>query len=85
MSSHDVGRGRGGVIEALRGVTAVSLVIGIDSDRLFPVEDQQVIAANIPANIDGAEAAVISSRFGHDGFLIEDELVSAELRRLFAY
>ncbi|RFA20303.1 homoserine O-acetyltransferase MetX [Subtercola boreus] len=85
MNSHDVGRGRGGVLEALRTVTATSLVIGIDSDRLFPVEDQQVIARHIPANIDGDEAKVISSRFGHDGFLIEDDLVSAELRRLLAY
>ncbi|RFA13952.1 homoserine O-acetyltransferase [Subtercola boreus] len=84
MSSHDVGRGRGGVVEALHRVSAVSLVIGIDSDRLFPVEDQQVIARHIPANIDGDEAAVISSRFGHDGFLIENELVSRELRRLLA-
>jgi homoserine O-acetyltransferase len=84
MNSHDVGRGRGGVIEALRRVTARSLIIGIDSDRLFPVPDQQFIARHVPNNIDGDEATVISSRFGHDGFLIEYDAVSNELVRLLA-
>ncbi|GAA0996421.1 homoserine O-acetyltransferase MetX [Subtercola frigoramans] len=82
MNSHDVGRGRGGVIEALRRVTATTLIIGIDSDRLFPVEDQQLIARHIRGNIDGTQAHVISSRFGHDGFLIEYDTVGAQLKRL---
>ncbi|UFS60013.1 homoserine O-acetyltransferase MetX [Subtercola endophyticus] len=84
MNSHDVGRGRGGIIEALRRVTARSLIIGIDSDRLFPVPDQQLIAKHVPGNIDGDEATVISSKFGHDGFLIEFELVAQQLERLLA-
>jgi homoserine O-acetyltransferase len=84
MNSHDVGRGRGGIIEALSRVTATSLVIGIDSDRLFPVEDQLLVARHIPGNIDGTDATVISSKFGHDGFLIENELVGTQLERLFA-
>jgi len=82
MSSHDVGRGRGGTAEALRRVTATALVLGIDSDRLFPVSDQRHIAAHLVANIDGTEPHVISSQFGHDGFLIEDALVGAQVRRL---
>lgn len=82
MSSHDVGRGRGGTVEALRRATAKALVLGIDSDRLFPVPDQQHIAAHLPGNIDGTEPTVISSPFGHDGFLIEDTLVGTELTRL---
>ena len=84
MSSHDIGRGRGGVIEALSRVTARSLVLGIDSDRLFPVHDQLHIARHIPGNIDGTDAVVISSPFGHDGFLIEGRLVGAQLERLLA-
>jgi homoserine O-acetyltransferase len=82
MSSHDVGRGRGGTVEALRRATAKALVLGIDSDRLFPVPDQQHIAAHLPGNIDGTQPTVISSPFGHDGFLIEDALVGTELTRL---
>jgi homoserine O-acetyltransferase len=82
MSSHDIGRGRGGTVDALRRATPAALVLGIDSDRLFPVADQRRIAAHLPGNIDGTEPHVISSPFGHDGFLIEDALVGDQLRRL---
>ncbi|MEO6944245.1 MAG: homoserine O-acetyltransferase [Lacisediminihabitans sp.] len=82
MNSHDIGRDRGGVSEALARVTAKSLVLGIDSDRLFPVEYQVLIASGLTANIDGGNAVIIHSPFGHDGFLIEDDLVGPELARL---
>jgi homoserine O-acetyltransferase len=84
MNSHDIGRDRGGVSEALSRVTAKSLVLGIDSDRLFPVENQVAIASRLTENIDGGKAVVIHSEFGHDGFLIEDDLVGPELARLLA-
>jgi homoserine O-acetyltransferase len=82
MSSHDVGRNRGGVATALERISARSLVLGIDSDRLFPVPDQQLLARHIRNNIDGDAAHVISSPFGHDGFLIESSAVGAQLSRL---
>ncbi|WP_395816489.1 homoserine O-acetyltransferase [Curtobacterium flaccumfaciens] len=82
MDSHDVGAGRGGVSAALGLVTARTLVVGISSDRLFPVEDQHRIAAGVPDALDGDSAAVIESEFGHDGFLIEHEQVGAHLQRL---
>ncbi|MFJ6548333.1 homoserine O-acetyltransferase [Microbacterium sp. NPDC091676] len=81
MNSHDVGRGRGGAEEALKAVTATTLVLGIDSDRLFPVDGQQRIARSIRNVLDG-EAVVLTSDFGHDGFLIETEAVGTHLRRL---
>jgi homoserine O-acetyltransferase len=84
MSSHDVGRGRGGVAAALGRVTAPMLVLGIDSDRLYPVADQRVIARHVPTALDGPEPAVLASPFGHDGFLIEREQVGAALARLLA-
>ncbi|MEO8095064.1 MAG: homoserine O-acetyltransferase, partial [Pseudolysinimonas sp.] len=84
MNSHDVGRGRGGTVAALSKVTAKALILGIDSDRLFPVAEQRVIAAHAPGNIDGGVPHVISSPFGHDGFLIEDRLVGAQIQRLLA-
>ena len=52
---------------ALGSVKSRSIVIGIDSDDLFPVEEQRYIAECIP----GAEYHEITSRFGHDGFLLE--------------
>jgi homoserine O-acetyltransferase len=82
MNSHDIGRDRGGVAKALSAVTARALVLGIDSDRLFPLPHQRLIASLLPTTIDGGEVVVISSPFGHDGFLIEDELVGTHLERL---
>jgi len=82
MNSHDVGRDRGGVEDALHRVTATTLVLGIDSDRLFPVDGQHRIARSIPNTLDGNQAVVLNSDFGHDGFLIETDEVSAHLRRL---
>lgn len=82
MNSHDVTRGRGSLDDALGRVTARSLVLGIDSDRLFPVEQQQVLAAHLPNSVHGAQAVVIASPFGHDAFLIEDDLVGPPLAAL---
>jgi len=82
MNSHDIGRDRGGTIAALGRATAKALVLGIDSDRLFPVAGQEIIARHLPGNIDGDVPVVIESPFGHDAFLIEDALVGEHLRRL---
>lgn len=82
MASHDVGRGRGSVAAALSRVTAHALVLGIDSDRLFPVEHQHTIARLLPATIDAGVAVISSSPFGHDGFLIEERMVGEHIRRL---
>ncbi len=72
MNRHDVGRGRGGVADALAGVVAEVTIAGVTSDRLYPIELQRELAALIP----GAAGAVeISSTFGHDGFLLEIEQV----------
>jgi homoserine O-acetyltransferase len=83
MNSHDVGRGRGSISEALRSIKSKSLVAGIASDRLFPIEDQALIAKEIGGQLIGGELQVIESEFGHDGFLIENDSVSKLLRLLF--
>ena len=72
MSLFDLGRGRGGVGAALGRITAPLTVVGIDSDRLFPVRLQQEMVDLTP----GADRLhLILSPFGHDGFLVEDEQV----------
>lgn len=78
MMTHDVGRGRGGVAAALSRVEARSTVVTIDSDRLFPPRLQREIAEGLGAN---ARLEVISSPFGHDGFLIEVERVGEVIRQ----
>lgn len=82
LDSHNVGRGRGGVEAALGGITAGTIVIGIDTDTIFPPKRMVSWAKMIP----GAEYFDISSDFGHDGFLLETgqltALLEPELRRL---
>jgi homoserine O-acetyltransferase len=73
MDTHHVGRGRGGVEAALGSISADSLVIGIQSDILFPINEQIEIANYIP----NAQLEIIDSPYGHDGFLIEDEKLTS--------
>jgi homoserine O-acetyltransferase len=72
MDSHNLGRGRGTVEEALLRIRAKTLVIAIDSDLLFPPSEQQFLAANIP----NSSIVTIQSHYGHDGFLLEYELLT---------
>ncbi len=76
MDSHNVGRGRAGVEAALSLVNIKTLVIGISSDILFPVNEQQFLAKHIP----NASFQEINSIYGHDGFLIETEAIEALLK-----
>ena len=77
MNSHDVGRDRGGVAEALAGITIPVVVVSIDSDRLFPPRLQEEIVELTPTAL---PLVTISSPFGHDGFLIDVEAVGTVLR-----
>jgi len=73
LDSHNLGRGRGGLQNALSSIKAKVLVVSITSDVLFPASHGRSFASMIP----GAEYREIHSVFGHDGFLIEnDQLVS---------
>lgn len=67
MDSHNVGRNRGGVHVALNKIKSNTLIVGIQTDILFPIEEQVQLAAHIPH----ARLELIHSKFGHDGFLIE--------------
>ncbi|HKZ67047.1 MAG TPA: hypothetical protein VJ111_11845, partial [Chitinophagaceae bacterium] len=77
MDSHDVGRKRKGVEKALQKITAKTLVIGISSDVLYPIAEQEYLQKTIP----GAELLNIGSDFGHDGFLLEYEKIETALRK----
>ncbi|AWB95026.1 homoserine O-acetyltransferase [Agromyces badenianii] len=84
MNSHDIGRGRGGTAAALAGVRAKSLVVGIDSDRYFPLAGQTEIASGLPRSIHGRAPVVVFSEYGHDAFLIEDHAIRRVLAELLA-
>lgn len=75
MDAHNVGRRRGGSSRALAKITAKTFVIGINTDQLFPIEEQQFLARHI-AN---SKFVAIDSFYGHDGFLIETKNISKEV------
>ncbi|MEJ6619589.1 MAG: homoserine O-acetyltransferase [Pontimonas sp.] len=84
MNSHDVTRGRGPLENVLGAIAQPTLVLGIDSDRLFPISQQHELAAHIPHVLSGETAQVIDSPYGHDGFLIESDRVGKALSELLA-
>ena len=76
MDSHNIARGRFDTLEeALKQIRQPMLVIGIDSDILCPVPEQKFLAEYIP----NSTLHVISSDYGHDGFLVEVETISRHL------
>jgi homoserine O-acetyltransferase len=79
MDSHNVGRARNGVEKALSLIKARTLVIGIKSDVLFPVEEQQYLFRHIPKSA----FAEFDSFYGHDGFLIETEALTNIITSFF--
>ena len=76
MDSHDVGRNRNSVESALKTIKARTLVIGITSDLLYPILEQEYLQQTIPC----AELLTISSDFGHDGFLLEYDKIETALK-----
>jgi homoserine O-acetyltransferase len=77
LSSHDVGRGRGGIRKALLGCPVPAVVGGITSDRLYPLRLQEELAELLPGC---AGLQVVDSVCGHDGFLVESEAVGELIR-----
>jgi homoserine O-acetyltransferase len=77
--THNVGRGRDGVINALKEIKSNALCVGIKSDILYPVDEQKFVAANI----NNAEYVEIESFYGHDGFLIETKIVTDVIRKFW--
>jgi homoserine O-acetyltransferase/O-succinyltransferase len=77
MDTHNLARGRNKSIEeVLQSIPQRSLVMGIQTDILCPLHEQQFIAEQIP----NAELIVIDSEYGHDGFLTERKEISKYLK-----
>ena len=75
MTSWDIGRGRGDTEAALGAIGVPLVVAGIDTDRLYPLYQQARIADLAPGTVGGLR--VLTSPYGHDGFLIERPQVFA--------
>lgn len=76
MDSHNIARGRAEAEKELARLNIPALVVGIDSDLLFPISEQTFIAQHLP----DAQLITLQSRFGHDGFLVEFEALSDAIR-----
>ncbi len=76
MDSHHLGRHFGSAEAALKRIKSKALVIGINSDILFPPHEQEFLARWIP----NAQVEIISSKFGHDGFLTEANTITQLLK-----
>lgn len=75
MDSHNLGRGRLSIESALASINCPTLVLSINTDLLFPPQEQQFIAQHVP----NAHYQEIESTYGHDGFLIETKKLTATI------
>lgn len=77
MDTHNISRGRTEDVQnALKLITQPVLLMGISSDILCPKEEQEFMAKHLPA----ADYHIIDSEYGHDGFLLETEKITAILK-----
>jgi len=76
-NTHDLARGRGKYEDVLAGIEQPALIVGINSDVLFPISEQRELADGLP----NATLEVIHSSHGHDAFLIEGETLNSIIRR----
>ncbi len=79
MDLHDVGRGRSGLGAAMARVAAPALVMGINSDILYPTYQQRQIHELLLAGGTKSDYLEIDSPHGHDAFLINLEQVGPPL------
>eukprot|EP00586_Coscinodiscus_wailesii_P011599 CAMPEP_0172512526 /NCGR_PEP_ID=MMETSP1066-20121228/245447_1 /TAXON_ID=671091 /ORGANISM="Coscinodiscus wailesii, Strain CCMP2513" /LENGTH=396 /DNA_ID=CAMNT_0013292399 /DNA_START=191 /DNA_END=1381 /DNA_ORIENTATION=+ len=71
MDTHDIGRNREGEKAALENCKIPALVLGIDSDVLYPLREQEELVDLFKKG----QMEIIHSDAGHDGFLLEQDQV----------
>ncbi|NMW19281.1 MAG: homoserine O-acetyltransferase [Chlorobiaceae bacterium] len=76
MDMHDIGRGRGEYEEVLRSLQIPVEILSINSDILYPKEEQEELARFIPKS----RILYLDEPYGHDSFLIDVEKVSRMVR-----
>lgn len=77
MDDHDIAEGRGRLSKVLKNISQKTLVMGINSDVLYPETEQKQLMEYLP----NATYARINSPHGHDAFLIEFPQIAVRLRR----
>lgn len=73
MNGHSNGHdSKDPLVEVLQGLSTPTLIIGIESDHLFTITEQRLLADNIPNSI----FEKLDSEEGHDAFLLEFEKIN---------
>ena len=67
LDTHHLGRGRESIEAVLKSLKMPAFILSIDSDNLIPPSQQTPLAKHLPNNVHH----ILTSDFGHDGFLIE--------------
>lgn len=81
LNRHDVGRGRGGLNKALASSTVPTMIVGVDTDILYPYHQQEHLSRNL-GNL--LAMSKLSSPVGHDAFLVEARQMDRVLRNFIA-
>lgn len=77
LNRHDLGRGRGGLNKALYSSMVPTMLVGVNTDILYPYHQQEHMSRNI-GNLIGLHQIV--SPIGHDAFLAESRQLDRILR-----
>jgi homoserine O-acetyltransferase len=48
LDNHDISRGRGDYFRVLKNIKQNTLIVGIDTDVLYPISEQEELARYIP-------------------------------------
>ncbi|NTU68769.1 MAG: homoserine O-acetyltransferase [Chlorobiaceae bacterium] len=72
MDMHDIARGRGAYESVLGSFKMPVEILSIDSDLLYPKEEQEELTRLIP----GSRILFLDEPYGHDAFLIDVDTVS---------
>ena len=76
--------GNARLIDALRNVSARTLLIAFSSDWLYPPSDSEELAAALRALGKEVELHVIEAPYGHDCFLLEEARQTPMIQRFLA-
>ncbi len=76
MDTHDIARGRGDYPAVLAQITQPALILGITSDILYPLAEQEELQAGMA----DADLSILETHDGHDAFLIEVDAINERVR-----
>lgn len=79
MDTHDVGRDRHSAEKVLSRLTIPILIMGIDTDILYPPAEQKELAELLPYG----QYTEMKSRYGHDAFLLEFEEMNRRINEFY--